>query len=41
MGLRRLVDVREISVPKNVMERISCILCRAILHPVEDREGIN
>lgn len=38
MGLRGHIDVRKISIPKNVMDRISCILC---LNPRDDREGIN
>lgn len=42
MGLRKLsTEVSEISVPKNAMGRIICILLGTILNLREERESIN
>lgn len=41
MGLRSLIEVMEISVPRNVIGGIKCTLWGAILNPRENNEGIS
>lgn len=41
MGLRSLIEVMEISVPRNVIGGIKCTLWGEILNPRENNEGIS